>query len=375
MRGCFWRVLKLGVLACLVLVLLGVGTHRGRVALKSAGLLIEVFPDVPVYPLRLFTPAPVRTEVRYKLGESQTVADVYRPAGEGRHGALLFYVGVGPERRNPHLVRLAGALARAGVVVMVPVSPEMSRFRVLPGEKEGVIAAFEYLRSRPYVDPRRVGIMGISAGGSLVAVAAEDPRIRDEVRLLELFGSYYNASELLEAVTLRSIEVDGRRREWRPQEVTVDVFRDMLLPTLPEADRRPLLPLFGGKTTAVPGGLSPPGRRVAELLVNRDPARADRLVAELPANIRELLAGVSPETRIGELRAELFLLHDVSDPIIPFTESRTFYNGAKQARGRHLTEIRLFEHVEPAGGGNPFLLAREAAKLYGHVYGVLLRLL
>ncbi|MDP9380171.1 MAG: prolyl oligopeptidase family serine peptidase [Chloroflexota bacterium] len=374
MRGCLGRALKVGALLVLVLVLLGIGTHGGRVALKSAGLLVEVFPTAPVYPLRLLTGAPTRTEVRYPLGEGETVADVYRPAGEGVHGALVFYIGIGPERRNVHVVRLSEALARAGVVVMVPVSPELSRFRVVPEEREGVVAAFEYLSSRPYVDPERVGIMGVSAGGSLVAVAAEDPRIADRVRLLELFGSYYSAPEVLEAVTVKSIQVDGRRQEWQPDDVPIEVFQGMLLPMLPEGDRPLLAPLFEGKTTDIPEGLSPDGRRVAELLLNRDPERAPRLIAALPARMRELLTGISPATRIKELRAELFLLHDVDDAIIPFTESRAFYEGAVNAHDRHLTEIKLFRHVEPSAGGNPLVLAREAAKLYGHVYGVLLRL-
>jgi dienelactone hydrolase len=373
-RSCLGRAVKLGVLAALVLLLLGLVTHPGRVALATAGLLVEVFPEAPVYPLRLATEPPARSEVRFRVGGRETVADLYRPAGAGPHGALLFYVGVGPERRNVHLVRLAEGLARTGVVVLVPVSPEMSRFRIVPEEEEWVIGAFRFLRGVDTVDPDRIGIMGISAGGGVVAVAAADPRLRDEVRLLELFGSYYSAGGMIEAATTRTITVDGERIPWTPQRVTLDVLRNMLLPTVPEADRAALAPLFAGEQTRVPSGLSPQGRSLARVLVNRDPARAPALIAQLPTRTRALMAGVSPAAEIGNLRTEVFLLHDVDDAIVPFTESRAFHAAATSTRDRHLTELTLFQHVEPTAGDNPLVLLREIAELYGHVYRVMLRL-
>lgn len=374
MRSCLGRAVKLGVLAALVLLLLGLVTHPGRVALKTAGLLVEVFPNAPAYPLRLVTDAPTRSEVRFSVGGRETVADLYRPAGAGSHGALLFYVGVGPERRNVHLVRLAEGLARTGIVVLVPVSPEMSRFRVVPEEEEWVIGAFEFLRAVDTVDPDRVGIMGISAGGGVVAVAAEDPRLRDEVRLLELFGSYYSAGGMLEAATTRTITVGGERIAWTPQLVTHDVLRNMLLPTVPEVDRAALAPLFAGEQTGIPPGLSPESRSLARVLINRDPARAPELIAQLPQRTRALMAGVSPAAGIEDLRTELFLLHDVDDAIVPFTESRAFHAAATSTRDRHLTELTLFQHVEPTAGGNPLVLAGEISELYAHVYQILLRL-
>ena len=368
------RVLRISTLAFLVLLLIALVTHPGRVALKSAALLVEVFPGAPVYPLRLVTRSPVRLEVSYKVGDDTTTADVYRPAGSGQHGAFVFYIGIGPETRNPNVVRLSEALARAGVVVMVPISPELSRFRVVPEEKEGVIAAFEYLSTQEYIDPDRVGIMGVSAGGSLVALGAADPRIAEDVRLIELFGSYYDAGSVVQAITVRSIDVNERRVEWKPDNVPIDTFRDMILPTLPEADRSRLAPLFAGNVLQIPPGLSTEGRSVAELLTNRDPVRAPALVAGLPADTQRRLKDVSPSTEIDRLRTELFLLHDVDDAIIPYSESRAFYRAADRTRDRHLTEVQMFRHVEPTGVENPLVLVREGAKLYAHLFQILLRL-
>ncbi len=366
--------LRIATLAFLVLLLVALVTHPGRVALKSAALLVEVFPGAPIYPLRLVTRSPVRLEVSYKVEDGTTTADVYRPAGNGQHGAFVFYIGIGPETRNPNVVRLSEALARAGVVVMVPVSPELSRFRVVPEEKEGVIAAFKYLSAQEYVDPGRVGIMGVSAGGSLVALGAADPRIAEDVRLIELFGSYYDAASVVEAITVRSIHVDGRHIAWKPDNVPIETFRDMILPTLPQADRSRLAPLFAGNVLLNPPGLSAEGRSMAELLTNRDPARAPALLAGLPPETQRRLKEVSPSTEIDQLRTELFLLHDVDDAIIPYSESRAFYHAADQTRDRHLTEVQMFRHVEPTGVENPLVLVREGAKLYAHLFQILLRL-
>lgn len=373
MRSLVGKALKVLLGMALALLVLAVVTHQGRVAVKSAAFMVEVFPSAPAYPLRWFTDEPVRSEARYKVGDSEVKAHIYRPAGDAKHGAFIFYIGVGPEHENPHVVRVSEGLARAGMVVMLPVSPDLVEFRVTPGETEHVVAAFEYLRAQPYVDPERVGIFGISAGGSLVAVAAEDPRISEDVRLIDLFGSYYSALDGLSALTLRQIQADGEYREWQPEEVAVQVFRDALLPTLPEADRPLLAPLFEAKTTTIPSGLSPPGRAVAELLVNRDPARIPELTDRLPDEATALLSSVSPKTRIQNLRTELFLMHDRDDAIIPFTESRRFYEEARNTRDKHLTELRLFRHVEPSAS-SPITLIREGSKLYAHVYSVFLRL-
>lgn len=133
MRGCLGNALKIG-LGSLVLVIAAASfTHSGRVAVKSARFMVEVFPSAPAYPLRWLADEPEQSEVHYRAGGARTVADLYRPAGGGRHGAMVFYIGVGPERRNPDVVRVAKGLARAGITVMAPVSSNLT----VPGRARG----------------------------------------------------------------------------------------------------------------------------------------------------------------------------------------------------------------------------------------------
>jgi fermentation-respiration switch protein FrsA (DUF1100 family) len=360
-------------LVALLIVVVVLATPAARTALASTGFFVEVFPNAPVYPMRWLTPEPSVARIVFPIGEAVMAGDLYRPAGDGPHGAIVFYIGVGPEHENPDLIRISNAFARAGIVVLIPISPNLSEFRVEPGEDEGAVAAFQFLQAQPFVDPERVGFFGLSVGGSIAAIAAQDPRIADDVRVVDSFGGYYSAFDMLSALVLRQIEVDGEWQDWTPASVSIRVFRDTLLVLLPVEDRAPLAPLFEGETTIIPAGLSPDGDRAAALLVNRDPERMPELMADLPPAWRDHLAAISPATNVGRLRADLLLMHDRRDNIVPFTESARFYAEAERAGDRHLTLLNLFRHVSP-GIDNPIRETVEGVRLYRHIYQLLDRL-
>ena len=92
-------------------------------------------------------------------------------------------------RDDADVVNLGNALSRAGFVVMIHWSPTMGlQANVDPEEVENLVWAFKYLREQDYVDPERVGMGGVSVGGSFVMVAASDHRINDEVLFINPFG-------------------------------------------------------------------------------------------------------------------------------------------------------------------------------------------
>ena len=118
------RRILLSVAALLaVFIVLLVVTPQGRAAAKAALFIPQVLPDIPVTPLEWITGDPVYVEVTYPLAEGEGVADLYLPAGSGKHSAVLFFQGVVPGGRfDPRLVALAEGLARSGMIVMVPWS-------------------------------------------------------------------------------------------------------------------------------------------------------------------------------------------------------------------------------------------------------------
>lgn len=372
-KGCLARGVKALLLLLVVSVGLGVFTHPGRTAFSSIGTLTEVLPSAPIHPLRWFTGKPVTSRVSYRMAKSEITAEIYRPFGTGRHAAVVFYIGASPAWNNPDLVRVVSALARDGIVVLVPRSKVLASYRIDTKGKDEVIASLNYLRSQPYVKPERIGIIGISVGGSLATLAAEAPRISGQVKLLVLLGSYYNAADLLSAVTTRELNVNGRWIKWNPEPVTLEVFHNTLEPLLPKADRKPLTPLFYQRTRKIPPNLTPQGRAVARMLVNRDPNRSQILMRNLPRKVLNVLMEISPSSHINQLHTRLFLMHDRHDDVIPFTESVHFYRAATSTRERSIRLLNIFSHVEPTSRDLP-AEAEDLPKLYIEIYDVLLQL-
>ena len=57
----------------------------------------------------------------------QMPADIYRPGDGGQHGAMILSPGAPPlAPDDPRLLRLAGDVARAGFVMLVPFSPDLN---------------------------------------------------------------------------------------------------------------------------------------------------------------------------------------------------------------------------------------------------------
>ena len=119
----------------------------------------------------------------YRLGPDGSgepdLAELWLPAwasAERPAGAILLVFGVNNLGRNhPAIVRVADALARTGVAVLVPDSRTLLEGRLEVAEIDGVVEAFQTLAARPEVDRERVGIVGFSVGGSLALLAAGDP--------------------------------------------------------------------------------------------------------------------------------------------------------------------------------------------------------
>src|SRR5262249_4821589 len=68
-------------------------SHPGQVALKTLLLLPDMFPTSPVRPLTWLTGPPRLEEVAFDYPAGHLDADVYLPAEDGPHGALILLLG------------------------------------------------------------------------------------------------------------------------------------------------------------------------------------------------------------------------------------------------------------------------------------------
>ncbi|MBI2845295.1 MAG: hypothetical protein HYX86_01980 [Chloroflexi bacterium] len=361
--------LLLGGLLLIWLGLCGL-TSSGRAASKAFLLLPNLFPDFPLRPLRLFTAQPIIEEIFYPTAEGTTRAFISRPGDSGDHPAVIVFFGLNPDLLDPRLRSLVDDLARAGFVVMFPYSEGVSEYRLKTSYIQDLVDAFRYLEGQPYVRRDKIGYGGFSLGASLSFVAAGDDRISERVSFVNFFGGYYDAYDLLLAVTTHTAEENGERVPWEPHPEMTAFVQLVLLNSLESKEDYDLIyrDWYQGQAADL-SRLTPQGQAVYELVRNRDPELFPALFAQLPEGMRREFKEISPRYGLDKLQAPLFILHDRGDPYIPVGESRRLAVSLPSAQ---YTETDLFQHVVPRAAGDLWTLLGEIAKLWGYLYQLLL---
>ena len=369
-------VLKALGLTALALLILATVTPQGRTGMRTLLLLPQMLPTIPVKPQEWVAAEPTRREVAYPQLSGKGVADLYVPPGRGRHGGVLLFLGVNPAGRDDErVVGLAKGLARAGVVVMIPWSDTMTQKRIALEEVDNLVRAFQYMRNLNEVDPDRLGMGGFCVGASLSAVAAQDPRIREQVEFVNFFGGYYDARDLVRSVVTKSRFHNGNTEAWSPDSLSEEVVAAHLIESLPDPQERSALTARfigeGNGAEAGPGALSPGGQAVHALLSGPAIEEVDGLIARLPEKALETLRTISPSTHIEDLSARVLIMHDREDSLVPSEESRRLAEALGDDQDAYYTEFSLFQHVDPTRPASPPVFAREAFKLFLHMYNIL----
>jgi dienelactone hydrolase len=363
---------RICLILVLALVLAGATTHPGRVVVKALLILPEAFPDASMRPLLWVSSPPRREEYAYASAAGPVDVDLYLPAGDGRHGAIVLGTGAFGLRRDPAFARFAEALARCGAVVMVPESEALRSGEMRDEEVDTLLRAIAYVRDRPEVDPARIGVAGFSVGGSMALLAAEDDTGRQEIAFLNVFGAYFDLPSLLRAVASRSIDDGGQQVAWEPTEVTEYMFTKEVINALAdEADRDVLFDVFLDKPPVASADvtrLSQPGRLAQELLEHPSAEGVDRLLAALPPSSLERLADLSPATHVDRLATHLYILHGRADHHIPVTRSRQLAIAAPAGVLRHYTELEEVEHVRPDRMLDGPACMLDFARLFHHLW-------
>ena len=381
MRRTLLYALIASVVAFETLVLLLAVTPQGRTATRAILFIPQVLPAIPIKPQELFTPDPVRQRIEFPLAEGMAQADLYLPGDSGTHSAVLYYMGVDPpDRDEERIVRLGNALARSGVVLMIPWLDTQDQKRIVPDDIDGLVRGFRYLRSLEAVDPERVGVGGICTGASMTAIAAQDERIRDQVRFVHFFAGYYDAYDLVRAVGSRSRFYGDGVSPWNPHSTTMAVLTRHLIDGVKDADDQALLTrYFIDRKIRLDddvGSLGQQGTAVYRLLEGDSPEEVDKLMAQLSPETIDFLERISPSTHIDDLRARVLIMHDRADRLVPSEESRRLADALGDESDTYHTEFSLFQsaiqvHEEESGGVGLFEYAGEAFKLYLHMYTVL----
>ena len=309
-----------------------------RSIFKSALLLTEVLPQIPVKPLASLG-NPIRLErTTYGGADPALVGDLYLPDGEGPYGAILIYLGIASPADDPYAQALVRGLAQQGIVVLIHQSRRMEAGIIDPAEIEGIVQALLYLRGLPQVDGERIGILGFSVGAGLALRAAADARVRDDVAFVHSFGGYFDAANVLSAVTTEQVLVGGKAEPWVPDPLAASLFQHALLATVEnETERAQLQAALAGEGEP-PGELSRRGRTLLALYENKDPRRTQAILAGDPTLVG-WLEDISPSVVMRDVKARLYVAHDHADAFLPYSESLHSGGGRPGAHDRRFSFV------------------------------------
>ncbi|GAA3952813.1 alpha/beta fold hydrolase [Hymenobacter algoricola] len=165
---------------------------------------------IPTRPQTPKAPFPYRSEevsVRNAADQLTLAGTLTLPQGKGPFAAVVLVTGSGPQDRNetvfghqPFLV-LADYLTRRGIAVLryddrgVGQSERGAGGATTENFTRDAQAAMQYLRTRPDIQPKRVGLIGHSEGGLIGWMAAAQPN--PPAFLVSLAGTGVSGAELL----------------------------------------------------------------------------------------------------------------------------------------------------------------------------------
>ncbi|MGE5333707.1 MAG: alpha/beta hydrolase family protein [Nitrososphaerota archaeon] len=372
-RGLLFVLLFVGVALTLV--------PQGRGALRSAMLLPAlVFASQPL-PLT-FNGEDVRhTSLTVPSKGGPVYLDVYEPAAPtplipGAREGVVIIPGVGDNRHEPQVINLVEGMARVGIVAMLMTTDTLIDYTLLPVDADAVAQAVLRLERWPGVGADRVGIVGFSAGGALASLAAAEPQMQGRIAFLTFFGGYFNADSLLEDFGRRALVADGKLYSWKPDPVPLLVLANTIATTVPAQEADILTSAFSNGVNPLSADqvaqLSPSTQAAYHLLVGDQPDRAAANVAALSPEMHQLLTALSPSTVVQDIFAPIYLLHDQSDPFVPYTESRDFDAALNRLGKEHeFVEFSIFQHVEVKSGLGLGPLIGDGIRLYRVVFALL----
>ncbi len=375
------RVVRVGVIVfCLLCFLLSL-LPDGRTSLRAAVLLPALVSARASAPLALLGEPIRHSQFTLPTSTGPAFLDIYTPTSAppllpGERQAIVLVPGIGDNRERPQLVNLSESLARAGIVVVILTTPTLIAEQLVSTDTDAVVQTFAFASHWPGVGAERAGIVAFSAGSVLACLAAADPRIRDQVAFVAVVGGVFHLPTFLGEVGRRAMLIDGRPQPFQPDVVTIRVLAKTIAKTLPVAEGQALVAVFvpGGQPLSNPEqALSAPGAAAYHLLAGDAPDQVEANMAALSPAMQAQLRDLSPSRVADQIQAPLYLLHDRSDPSVPFTQARSF--AAALARLGHphdLAEVDILRHAVVTPGASLGALIADGSKLYHILRRVLL---
>jgi pimeloyl-ACP methyl ester carboxylesterase len=366
----------LGLILLLLALLFAGGAYSLRFELRSYVFLRQFLdPHASGLLVRLEGHAVDAQDLTLSTTQGAVRARLYVPRGVAHPAGMVLVHGIhhlGID--EPRLVNFARAAASDGFSVLTPEIAALADYHV-DGASIGTIGeSTAWLEQRLGTGP--VTVVGVSFAGGLSLLAACDPRYAPHIRALVLIGAYDNLGRVVRFLaTSRAEYPDGRSEPYTAHDYGAAVFvyshLEQFFPPndLPVAHDalRDWLWERPNDAQALFPRLSPESRTTMEILVARQIERIRPKLLEAIQADQSQLSAISPEGKLGQLRALVFLLHGATDDIIPSTETLWL---ERDIPGQDLREALItfaFSHVDP----DQHAVWRDQLRLVNFLAGVL----
>jgi pimeloyl-ACP methyl ester carboxylesterase len=265
-------------------------------------------------------------------------ADVY--VGSRSRRPLLFVHGVNESGKDSaDLQRVAEALAGSGFRVVVPDFARMRRQNVTPADIDDVELVARSLGED-------IGIVCASYGCGPSLIAAARPGLRNRIQFIVTFGAYFDLKETL-ALIITGPQSKWSYSKWLYLSANADLITD-------DHDRRELLKIGSERQNAPNeiwithrGGIGPEALALLDVFESKTVAEFDGRIERVPA-LRERFEKLSPSNYVPGLRARLIIMHLLSDPAIPSSQSLRLAAAARTNNlSYRLTILNAYGHTRP----------------------------
>ena len=352
---------------------------------RTTALVTQLLPSIPVKPLKYFSDAPVWKKVEYTSGDSIVQADLILPAKINKLGnpAILFSLGVAVNEptNDPRLINLSEALARLGIIVLIPwTETQKTHYLSSQHEVDALVNGFKFLESLSETKNHSVGIIGYCTGASMGLIAAADQRISSEVNYVVSFAGYHDLKNFSKSILSSTAYLGSGTREWSPDSYAVNLVKRQIINTsLPKKESEIFSNIDFSKTTLSDlksYNLSSRSNSVINLLFETDYLKVSTGIDNLPKETLQWLEYNSPSHHNVHLKAPVFIMHDRTDNIVPFEESQRMYNQISMHVPTEITIFDLFQneiqlHEDESVKNSNIDLLSNSMKLFSQLNGII----
>ena len=290
--------------------------------------------------------------------------------GAGKGGIVLLHGVHHLGMEDPRLVNLSRALAGSGVEVMTPELQDLADYRITPRTVDTIGASAVILSTKMN---RPVGVIGLSFAGGLSLMAAARPEYKDKIGFVMAVGAHDDMSRVARFYAI-NVETDPDGKEQHLQahdygmlilayEHTEDFFSSHDAPVAREVLRQWIWEEPQAMKTA--DALSPAGKKTLDQLLHHHEQLQQDFLEEIARHQAEMDA-VSPHGKLGDIAADVYLLHGASDNIIPPAETLWLERDVPKQDLKGALISKALTHVD-AGNGEPLKEKWALVDFFAHV--------